>query len=246
MLRGLYTAAGAMINQRQRMDVLTNNLANLETPGFKKDYVSSRSFNDVLIYSMNNPDSKVRTVGPLSYGSHLDEVTTSFAQGAPEQTGQNTDLALMGDGFFVVETAAGLRYTRAGNFQVNVAGYLCTADGNYVRNTAGGRVYVGSQDFSVTADGTVSSAYGTSRLQIVNFADPKMLQKAGSNLYSSTAAPTTSTATVAQGSLEMSNVDMAQETVNMIEVQRNYEINQRIVNMFNDSLQKTVNEVGKV
>lgn len=246
MLRGLYTAASAMINQRQRMDVLTNNLANLETPGFKKDSVSSRSFNDVLIYSMNNPDSKVRPVGPLTYGSHLDEVTTSFAQGTPEQTGQNTDLALLGDGFFVVETTAGLRYTRAGNFQVSVNGYLCTADGNYVRNTAGGRVYVGTDDFTVAANGTVTSAYGSSRLQIVGFADPKTLQKVGGNLYSSTAAPTASTASVQQGSLEMSNVDMSQEVVNMIEVQRNYEINQRIVNMFNDSLQKTVNEVGKV
>lgn len=246
MLRGLYTAAGAMINQRQRMDVLTNNLANLETPGYKKDYVSSRSFDDVLVYSMNNPDSKVYTVGPLTYGSHLDEVTTSFAQGTPEQTDQNTDLALLGDGFFVVETAAGLRYTRAGNFQVNVAGYLCTADGNYVRSTAGGRVYVGGTNFTVASDGTVTSAYGSSRLQIVSFADAKTLQKAGGNLYSSTVAPTASTASVLQGSLEVSNVDMAQEVVNMIEVQRNYEINQRIVNMFNDSLQKTVNEVGKV
>ncbi len=246
MLRGLYAASGAMMVQRKRMDVLTNNLANLETPGYKKDYTVMRSFDDVLIAQLGGASSSyVRTVGPMSYGSHLDEVVTSFAQGALEQTGRTADLALEGDGFFVVETPQGLRYTRAGNFQVDGNGYLCTSEGYYVRSTTG-RLRVGAQDFTVAPDGTVTSPAGVSRLQIVSFADTEALQKVGGNLYASTAAPTAGTAAVLQGGLEMSNVDMAQETVNMIEVQRNYEINQRIVNMFNDSLQKTVNEVGKV
>ncbi len=246
MLRGLYAAAGAMMVQRKRMDVLTNNLANLETPGYKKDYAVMRSFDDVLISQLGGTGSPyVRTVGPMSFGSHLDEIVTAFTQGALEQTGRTADLALEGDGYFVVETPQGLRYTRAGNFQVDANGYLCTSEGFYVRSTTG-RVLVGAQDFTVAADGTVTSPAGVSRLQIVSFADTEALQKVGGNLYASTAAPVASTAAVLQGGLEMSNVDMAQETVNMIEVQRNYEINQRIVNIFNESLQKTVNEVGKV
>ena len=247
MLRGLYIAAGAMMAQRKRMDVLTNNLANLETPGFKKDYTVTRSFNDVLISRLNDSNSRWdnQPVGPLSYGVHLDEVVTRFQQGNVQQTTRSADMALEGDGFFVVETPKGLRYTRAGNFQVNSNGYLCTSEGYFVRGTAG-RVRVGGQDFSVDNAGNIVSPAGASRLQIVSFADNKLLSKEGSNLYAGPAATKQSTAQVLQNSLELSNVDMAQETVDMIEVQRNYETNQRIINMFNNSLQKTVNDVGRV
>jgi flagellar basal-body rod protein FlgF len=247
MLRGLYTAAGAMMAQRKRMDVLTNNLANLETPGFKKDYTVTRSFNDVLLSRLGDTNDAMnyQKIGNLTYGVHVDEVVTKFQQGPLESTGRTADMALDGDGYFVVETPKGLRYTRSGNFQVDGNGYLCTSEGYYVRGTAG-RIQVGGQDFTVDTSGNVVSPAGTSRLLIVSFTDNKQLTKEGGNLYASTGTAGQSTAQVRQGFLEASNVDMAQETVDMIEVQRNYEVNQRILNMFNESLQKTVNEVGKV
>jgi flagellar basal-body rod protein FlgF len=245
MLRSLYISASGMLAQRRTMDVLTNNLANVDTPGFKRDSLMSRSFRDVYLSRINDPEGDDGGIGPINFGVHADEIATDFQEGPLEGTGRVADLALGGDGFFVVETPQGLRYTRSGNFQVDNAGYLCTSEGYYVRGT-NGRIHVGSQDFSVDLAGNIASAGGSFRLQVVKFTDNAALRKAGHNLYSGPAVAQLAVCDVLQGYLEGSNVDMATEMVNMMTVSRNYEANQRMVSMLNDTLQKTVNEVGRV
>lgn len=234
-----------MLAQSRTMNVISNNLANVDTVGFKQDNLMSQSFSDVLIGRINDPVSDSSGIGYLNYGVHADETVTDFEQGPSQGTGRTADLALEGDGFFVVETSQGLRFTRSGNFQVNSSGYLCTSDGDYVRGT-NGRIKVGSQDFTVDQSGVITSAAGTSKLQIVKFANNNVLRKAGSNLYTGPATAQAATCTVRQGVLESSNVDMASEMVHMMTVSRSYETNQRMISMINDTLQKTVNEVGKV
>jgi flagellar basal-body rod protein FlgF len=245
MLRSLYISTSGMLAQRRVMDVLTNNLANVETAGFKRDSLMTQSFSDVLLSRINDPEGNDGPIGFSNWGVHPDEIATDFSEGSLIWTGRAADIALSGDGFFVVETPQGLRYTRSGNFQVDSAGFLCTNEGYHLRGTAG-RIHVGSQDFSVDMQGNVASPGGAYRLQVVRFADNTVLRKEGDNLYAGPAVAALADCEVLQGYLEGSNVDLSSEMVNMITVSRNYEANQRMVSMLNDTLQKTVNEVGRV
>jgi len=251
MVRGLYTAATGMMVQKNKMDVLTNNIVNAETTGYKKDYLTTSSFSDVVLQRINDPNVNIlggNEVGPYSYGTHIDELSTDFTDGSLEQTSKTTDLALSGKGLFVVETKDGERYTRSGNFSVSADGYLVTEDGNYVLGE-NGRVYVGTSNFSVSADGTVSGAAAeNNKLRLVTFDDLSVLRKQGNNLYYAYGGQTPVAAqgvTVRQGYQESSNVNASEEMVDMISVYRKYEASQKIVSITDDSLELAAN-LGKV
>ncbi|NLY96851.1 MAG: flagellar hook-basal body complex protein, partial [Clostridiaceae bacterium] len=117
MIRGLYTVGTGMLTQRKKLDVLANNLANVDTAGFKQDKLLTRSFQDVLIRRIGDSAGK-NEVGPYNYGLHTDAVATDFIQGPLDQTDRMLDLAIEGEGFFAVNTEDGIRYTRAGAFRV--------------------------------------------------------------------------------------------------------------------------------
>ncbi|MDP4153141.1 MAG: flagellar basal-body rod protein FlgF [Bacillota bacterium] len=248
MIRALYTSADGMLTQSKRMDVVTNNITNMDTAGYKSEELLSRSFEDLLINRINDPATgSLSTVGQINNGAHIDQVNIRFEQGPLEETKNNTDIALEGDGFFAIQAPAGERYTRAGNFSVNNNGFLVTSEGNYVLGQ-NGPINVGNTNFTVDKNGTVNSQNGTYQLRIVSFADNGALYKEGSGLYSNNggSAIIPSSCQVKQGFLEKSNVDVAKETVNMIQISRNYETNQRIIQMLDNSLGKAVNDIAKV
>lgn len=250
MIRGLYIAATGMIAQRNRMDNITNNLANAETAGYKKDIMVTRTFDDVLIERLNDPSiiSAVSEVGPINYGTHIDQVRTVFTEGPLDGTDRSEDLAITGNGFFSIETPEGERYTRDGSFFVSSEGYLSTGDGQLVLGM-NGPIQVGFSGFSVDAAGNIFAGGGfAGRLKIVQFQDLNTLRKQGGNLYINLGqAPVQATDyNVIQSYLESSNIDIGRETVDMIEVYRNYETNQRMMRMIDGTLEKTVNELGRV
>jgi flagellar basal-body rod protein FlgF len=252
MVRGLYTAATGMTVQRNRMDVVTNNIVNAETPGYKTDNLITSTFNQVMLSRINDPNISIfgsQKVGGYDFGTHVDELVTNFSGGTLEQTDKYTDLALVGDGLFTVETAGGeTRYTRSGNFTVNSEGYLVTQDGDFVLGQ-NGRIYVGNDKFAVSGTGEVTGTTATpDTLSIVTFTDLGALRKEGNNLYGvyGDAAPVQSVnTTVRQGMLEGSNVDVSNEMVDMISVYRKYEANQKIANMTDKTLELAVN-LGKI
>ncbi len=242
MLRSLYIAGTGMLVQRKKMDVITNNITNAETAGYKKDTLLARSFGDLLITRMNDN----QYIGPLNTGVHTDEVITDFTQGNMEQTEMLTDLALQGQGYFTVSTPRGERYTRDGSFAVSSNGYLMTSEGFPVLGN-NGPVYVGNGEFGIDEKGNVSvNGKTTDRLRIVSFANPAALRKEGGGLYAGAGAVRDDTTTVKQGFIESSNVDIAEEMIKMIEVSRSYDTNQRMVKMIDESLGKAVNDVGRV
>lgn len=250
MNRGIYTAATAMISQRRRMDVVTSNLANATTPGYKEDTLLSRSFQDLLVQRINDPAvvGAAPEVGPMNTGIHVDMVATSFEQGVIEQTGRDLDLALEGPGFFTVQTPDGERYTRSGSFRVSAAGELETISGHRVLGE-NGPIPVSDASFSVDSSGTVRSDAGVFQLRISGFDDLGVLRKDGSGLYSiyGGGEPGTDMDTVVrQGALEQSNVDLAGQMVEMIEITRSHELNQRIVRMMDEKLGKSVSEIGRL
>jgi len=242
MIRGLYTAATGMMVQRNKMDVLTNNIVNAETTGFKKDTLTTSTFDQVMLRRVNDPSVSIygsSNVGTYSFGTHIDELVTSFSEGSMEETGRSTDMAIVGDGFFAVETPNGERYTRSGNFAVDSGGYLVTQDGNYVLGE-NGRIYVGSTDFNVAANKAVTGGLANEdMLRIVTFDDTGLLRKEGNNLYyaygGAAAVPATDAA-IRQGAQESSNVEISDEMVDMISVYRKYEASQKIVDMTDDTL----------
>lgn len=251
MLRSLYIAGTGMITQRAKMDVITNNIANMDTVGFKGDEMISRSFSDMLLNKISDPDvvNQRQEVGPLNTGTHIDQVFTDFSAGPLEETDLQTDLAIQGDGFFAVSTPQGVRYTRSGNFTVNSNGYLVTQEGYYVMGQDGGNLQVGNGDFSVAGDGTITSGNQTvGKLRLVTFNDLKDLRKTGNNLYTTynNAQPVdVANPDIKQGWEETSNVDMATVMVDMMSTERNYQSNQQIVKMVDETLGKTVNDIAK-
>ena len=251
MLRSFYTAATAMMTQNRRMDIVTNNLSNVETRGYKSDNLVSRSFQDVLLSRINDPYiTQAAPIGTINRGIHIDQVYTTFVQGSLENTGVPTDLAQTQDAFFVILTPDGERYTRSGNFNVDAAGYLVTQTGAYVAGQ-NGPIPVGMQDFTVTDEGVVQIDGATvDQLRCVSFADNQGLRKERDGLFYNYDAATNPEQAVMpavkQGYLENSNVDTGKEMVNMMEIYRSYELNQRVLRMLDESLGKTVNEIARV
>ena len=251
MTRGLYIAGTGMMIQRRRMETITNNVANAETTAFKKEFNITHSFDEVLTRRVNDTMPRVvqgRMVGPLNLGTQVDQLYIDFTQGALEGTERTTDLAIIGDAFFVVQTADGERYTRSGHFYVNDAGLLVDVDGNPVLGN-NGPIYVGGLNFTVDQFGNVSTANGyVDTLRIVSFADNESLRRQGSNLYFATEPPLAAANpfSIAQGFLEGSNVDIGREMVDMLAMYRTYELNQRMVTMIDETLGRAVNDIGRL
>ena len=256
MVRGQYIAGTGMLLQRRMMEIITNNITNADTTGYKKEHLVSHSFDEVLINRINDPHIVGQTrvlrhspdVGPMNLGTQIDQLYVNYQDGALEGTERSTDLALMGDAFFVMETTAGERYTRSGAFYIDELGYLVDGEGHFLLGE-NGRVYVGGMNFYVDQSGGVylDGEY-TNSIRVVSFADNESLRKQGSNLYYSLVAPQAETNryTIFQGFLETSNVDIGREMVDMLMVFRTYETNQRILTMIDETVGKAVNEIGRL
>jgi len=250
MLRGMYTAGTGMLLQRRLMENITHNITNADTTGYKKEYVVSHSFDEVMIRRIN--DSAVLghtwTAGPLNLGTQVDRLYINFDTGAFDGTERPTDFALVGDVFFVVQTEAGERYTRCGAFYIDEVGYLTDGEGHFLLGE-NGPIYVGGLNFQVNELGNVFvGGQLTDTIRLASFDDNDTLRKQGSNLFYALEAPqaVTSPHRILQGVLETSNVDIAREMVDMITVFRTYETNQRILTMIDETAGKAVNEIGRL
>jgi flagellar basal-body rod protein FlgF len=247
VIRGLYTATTGMISEAIRTDVISNNVANVNTTGYKKDEAINSDFASVLLKRIN--DGEVQEVGKLGRGTVVAEVVVSQSQGAVRKTDNDFDLAIDGKGFFVVDTPQGERYTRNGSFLRSANGELVTSDGYKVMGTAGVITVDENAKFTVSPTGEIIvDDVPTDNLRLVDFAENVKLEKEGSTLFKAPngATPTDSTATIVQGSIEMSNVNVVGEMVKLITAYRAYETNAKAVQSHDAMLDKAVNEVGKV
>lgn len=252
MIKGLYIAGTGMLSERSRMDVITNNIANTDTLAYKKDSLLTRSFADMLLERMNDPErgDRVPNVGPLNTGVYADELITSFDAGTPENTGLDTDFYLRGPGFFIVKTPEGDRYTRAGNFSVDQNGKLVDANGYFVQGEGGSDITLTSEYFIVDAEGNILdgvTGQSAGKFNLVEFENLGGLNKLGNNLFADVRDAGVKAATeteVIQGAIETSNVNIATEMVNMIITNRAYDSNQQAMRMIDSTLEKAVNEIA--
>ena len=239
-----------MLLQRRMMENITHNITNADTTGYKKEYVVSHSFDEVLIRRFNDTHVLGHTwiAGPLNLGTQIDQIYINFDEGALEGTERSTDMALIGDAFFVVMTPDGERYTRCGAFYIDDAGYLVDGEGNFLLGQ-NGPIYVGGLNFRVNELGDVILGdQFTDTIRVASFEDNGQLRKQGSNLYYSLEEPLAAPNQhrILQGVLETSNVDIAREMVDMITVFRTYETNQRMLTMLDETVGKAVNEIGRL
>lgn len=248
MLRGLYTAATGMIAESVRTDVIANNVANVNTTGYKKDNAISAEFEAILLKRINDGE-EVPVVGQLGRGAFVDQIATIHEQGSTQQTGNTYDLSINGNGFFVIETPQGERYTRNGSFTRSSTGELVTMNGQRVLDQNGlpvnvpdgGNVTIGSMG-ELSVDNEPITTLG-----FVDFADHGALLKLGDSLFSAPQQqPIAPSGFILQGALETSNVNTVSEMVNLINAYRAYESNSKAVVTQDKLLDKAVNEVGKV
>lgn len=265
MVKGLYTAYTGMINQQNRMDVLTNNLANSATNGFKKEGATSQAFDEMLAIKIKDSSAYnlPRGIGDVSLGVKIGECYTDYGQGSFRVTDNVYDMAIDGDGFFAISytNKAGetsVKYTRDGAFSVTREGYLVTKDGDYVLNQAAAQAGNPGQAGYIRVDPNIplvvddlGNLYQNNMLVgqvgVVDFADYNFLAKYGENLYDLVEGGQVqpSTSRVEQGTLEMSNVNVVSEMVEMINISRAYESNQKIIQTIDSTLEKLVT-MGKV
>lgn len=257
MLRGLYTSWTGMVNEQKRLDVISNNLANSATLGYKQESVSSQSFDKMLTLKIRDGSQAYhnQAIGTMSLGVKVGEVYTDYSQGSIRNTGGNFDLALSGNGFFTIsytnsngETST--RYTRDGSFQVTKDGVLVDSEGNKVQGQ-GGDIHINTdaKDISIDRDGTIT-VDGTiaDRLKITDFEDYDYIVKVGDNMYTVVDGATekNANASVLQGYTEQSNVNVVSEMVDMITITRAYEANQKVIQSMDTMLDKAVNQVGRL
>lgn len=247
MIRGWYTGASGMNAQQNRLDAISNNLANVDTAGYKRDVTVSKSFSELLlrrtqfdgVYQKGAGSfDAAPIIGKLGLGVETNENYTDFAQGSFKATSSNIDFAFGGKGFFAVETPFGERYTRDGNFILGKEGILETKEGYPVLGE-NGYIRVTDDKFKVNDDGMIYSADNNDvidRFKVVRFDNERYLKKMGGNLYNTTdisgpahIAEGAERPKFLQGFLETSNVNVVNEMVQMIEVNRAYEANQKTI-----------------
>ncbi len=257
MMTGLWSAASGMEAQQTNIDVIANNLANVNTVGFKS---SRADFQDLLYQTVQaagatSGDGTQTTGIEVGLGTRCASVQKLFTSGDLRQTGNALDLAIEGDGFFCVVTGDGTAYTRDGSFKLDGTGRLVTNDGAVLQPEV--TIPPEAQDIAISRDGTVSvtlpgqsEARQVGKITLAKFLNPAGLSSVGHNLY--TATPASGEAitgtpgqkgmgSIAQRTLEMSNVKIIDEMVNLIVAQRAYEVNSKAIQASDEMLQMANN-----
>jgi len=251
MIKGLYSAVSAMVMNATRQQVLSHNIANSETPGFKQILTTALGFmQDKSVYTNGNLQSTpINYLGTMGLGTQIGEEYIDYTEGAFQKTDNPLDFALNGNGFFTVKTPDGTRYTRDGRFLRDADNTLVTVDGYQVLDDAGQPITLPDGDVSVDTAGAITvSGTAVATLGVGVFADPAAeLEHTEGNLFSAAAAPIgTDVPQVVQGSLETSNANPSQLMTQLVEVGRSYEAAQKLVQNQDELLGKTIASLGRI
>lgn len=271
MIRGIYTSSSAMIAEQRRETTLSNNLNNVDTPGYKQDRTKLRTFPEMLLSRLGGDVPNPGRVGDLATGTYMDETIPDFSQGTLTETGKTTDIALttsqlpvnpttgMQEGalLYRVRTPGGaLRYSTNSHFTLNPQGELTDDSGNRLLAADGNPIRLPSDQFRVAADGTITTDAGGAAGQIAigYAADPNRLVKEGSGLFRLSGGGRLPEATgqnnvaysLKQGFKEGSNVSADETMTDMMAAYRSFEANQKVLQLQDGTLDKAVNQVGRI
>ncbi len=263
MMRSLYSAVSGLKSHQTKMDVVGNNIANVNTVGYKKSQVNFQDTLSQLTKDSNAPTANLGGVNPAQVGTGvmLGSINVVHTQGAVSSTGKATDLMIQGDGFFMLQNGSEVNYSRAGAFSFDSEGYLVnSSNGMYVLDDSNNSIQIPNIDtiksYGISSTGELQyvDAGGNNQtaatIGLAKFANPAGLKKNGENLYfESTNSGTpdiggpgqNGKGTLISSSLEMSNVDLAQEFTDMIITQRGFQANSKTITTSDQMLQELVN-----
>jgi flagellar basal-body rod protein FlgG len=249
MVRGIYSSASGMITQYKQIDVLGNNTANVDTPGFKANNLSFTTFGDEIAKRMQDNVA----IGDMPAGVTIGGESTDLSSGSYQQTNISTDLAINGNGFFAVQSPSGggVKYTRDGEFSVDSQGFLALPTGERLLDATGQQMNVGGDQISVAPDGTVTTATGAKeKIDIYDTQNEKqnVVKRADGFFDITGASPVTQTAigSIKQGYIEESNTDMVSNMTQMMEATRAFQGCQQAFQISDDTLDKLVTQVGSI
>lgn len=245
MNSGMYPAVSGSLAAMRRLDVISNNLANVNTPGYKKDKMS---FEGLLAGNVNPPAvPQGSTADPIM---QKENIYIDFTSGPTSQSGNPLDLSLDGDGFFAVTTPDGTAYTRQGNFRTSADGTLVTVDGYPVQGAGGSPIRIQGSHVEIDSKGGIFiDGTQAGSISVMDFDKPYALTKVGSALFipaDPQVIPQAGKAQVQQGYIEGSNVESISEMVQLIETNRYFEACSKVIKGFDDIAAKAANEIGKV
>ena len=255
MIRGLYTSALGMTTMMRKMNVTADNIANVNTTGFKKDKIATRSFTDELLKRLDDPGDKPYhdvPIGHVSQGVFIDDIYTDFSNGSFRKTAAPLDLAIAGNGFFCVSYADRTgqsieMYTRDGSFSLGRDGLLLTKDGNPVLG-GNGMIRIPPGHITINEDGSIySNGEYVDTLKMTDFVDSHELRKRENNMFAATnrARQTSFNGIINSGYLENSNVTPIHEMADMITTTRAFETNQRVIIIHDTILGRIANDIGR-
>lgn len=246
MFQGFYDLASNMITQNRKMNVISNNMSNVSTPGYKSDKIVETTFRDELIYRYDRLGKT--PVGRASRVDTIAERVTDYEEGILRETGSPLDLALSGKGFFVIQTNNGVVYSRDGSFHLDNQGYLTLAGAGRVMGT-NGPIRLTTDKITVDKQGNITSAdtyQNFGKLRIVDFADYNQLTKITTGVFRSAAQPQNAPdVQVKHKMIESSNVSMIEEMTAMMTGQRALQSSSQILKMYDQLMERAV-QIGSM
>jgi flagellar basal-body rod protein FlgG len=248
MFKGFYNLTSGMLSQGRRLDVVSNNMTNVATSGYKSERYTDSTFQEYMVSRVGNKDkSNPAEIGGASYLLAPSELYTNYTQGGLEETGYSLDFAIEGDGFFAIQGADGIAYSRSGSFSLDEEGYLCLPGEGRVLDTSGNPILLGSDQIRVDQSGSIYSKGGQfiARLGVYAFADNSQLEKNPRGLFTGN-GPALADATVHWKMIERSNVDLVQQMVEMISSLRALQSAAQMSKMYDQLMTKASSDLGRV
>lgn len=260
MIRGMYSATAGMMTMLSRVQTIANNLANVDTPGYREDTLRLTTFPQMLMARMfsggtspaGGPNASFTPIGQTTMGGIVNEsMSVRLTQASLRSTENPLDMAIQGAGFFSIQTPDGVRYTRDGSFRRDGNNQLVTSQGDLVLGANGAPLTVPQGEVVLLPTGEVQvNGQAAGQVGIVEFAEPDQLKKVANNLLedpTGRAQPApAANSVVQQGYLEGSNVDPTRAMADMMVAQRAYESNARMVQIQDEMTQHAVSEVGRI
>ena len=248
MFKGFYNLTSGMITQQRNLNVVSNNLTNVSTTGFKSERYTSTTFDDVIYSRAGNKYKDYEDIGNQSYMRVTSDTYIDYTQGTMEYTAIPLDFAIYGDGFFAINSDNGVVYTRAGNFSLDDQGYLCLNGFGRVLNTNGGSIYLGTDQIKADNAGRIYSEAGNflGQLGVYNFANTDGLEHNEEGFFVGAGAVLSNDPDVWHKYIERSNSDMVSLMTELISVQRAFQSTAEVATMYDSLMSQATNDVGRL
>ena len=249
MFKGFYNLTSAMLTHQHNLNVISNNMVNVSTAGYKQERYTASTFDEVMYSRVGNIDSQGPEIGEQSYIRATSRIYTDYAQGTLEPTGLSLDFAIRGEGFFAVQDEDGeVAYTRAGNFSLDEDGYLCLPGLGRVLDANRREIYLGTDKIYGDSQGWIHYEDGGvfARLGVFTFEDNGELERNDFGLFQAPGAQVAEAPNVLNGYLERANTDLVRQMTEMITVQRALQSAAQITRMYDDLMTKATTEIGRM